>query len=199
MNFDEMDKAGLLGEIDKLLKKIEGLKGTSEKLEQQLQNRDVEIIKVKRELHDRIAEAICRENDMRRDQDRFRTLVSNIPGAVYRCANDVFWTMEYISEQIEDLSGYTPAELVSNAVRSYKSIVHPEDVFKVVNAVNDGVNARRAYTIEYRIRHRDGSIRHVYERGIGIHAEDGTLLWLDGVIFDQTVIPSNHEFFLPEW
>ncbi len=199
MNFDEMDRAGLLGEIDRLQNKIEGLKAASERLEQQLQNRDVEINKVKRELQDRIAESICRESDMRRDQDRFRTLVSNIPGAVYRCANDAFWTMEYMSEQIEDLSGYTPEELVNNAVRSYKSIVHPEDVFKVVNAVNDGVNARKPYTIEYRIKHRDGSIRHVYERGIGIHAEDGTLLWLDGVIFDQTVLPNSQENFLPEW
>jgi PAS domain S-box-containing protein len=199
MNYDEMDRAGLLGEIDKLLQKIEGLRKASERLESQLQSRDVEIIKLKRELQDRITESICRENDMRRDQDRFRTLVSNIPGAVYRCANDAFWTMEYLSDQIKELSGYTPDELVNNAVRSYKSIVHPEDVFKVVNAVNDGVNARKAYTIEYRIKHRNGGIRHVYERGIGIHAVDGTLLWLDGVIFDQTVLPTNHENFLPEW
>ncbi|MFZ1730610.1 MAG: PAS domain-containing protein [Bacteroidota bacterium] len=199
MNFDEMDRAGLLGEVDRLQQKIERFKEANDRLERQLQSRDVEVNKIKRELHDRIAEAICRENDMRRDQDRFRTLVSNIPGSVYRCANDAFWTMEYISDQIEELSGYTPAELINNALRSYKSIVHPEDVFKVVNAVNDGVNARRAYTIEYRIQHRDGSIRHVYERGIGIHAEDGTLLWLDGVIFDQTVLPNNQENFLPEW
>ncbi|MBE0644135.1 MAG: PAS domain-containing protein [Bacteroidetes bacterium] len=199
MNYDEMDRPALLEEIGRLQKKIEGLKESGGQLERQLQTRDIEIIKLKRELQDHLAEAICRENDMRRDQDRFRTLVSNIPGAVYRCANDAFWTMEYMSEQIEAVSGYPATDFINNAVRSYKSIVHPEDVIKVVNAVNDGVNARRPYYVEYRVKHRDGSIRHVHERGIGIHTEDGTLLWLDGVIFDQTVLPNHLENNLPEW
>ncbi len=199
MNYEEMDRSALLEEISRLQKKIDGLKEFGSSLEQQLQSRDIEINRIKRELQDRIAEAICRENDMHRDQDRFRTLVGNIPGAVYRCANDAFWTMEYMSDQILALSGYPASDFVNNAVRSYKSIVHPEDVIKVVNAVNDGVNARRPYSIEYRVKHRDGSIRHVYERGIGIHTEDGTLLWLDGVIFDQTVLPNHYENTLPEW
>jgi len=199
MNYEEMDRSALLEEMGRLQRKIDGLKESGSSLERQLQARDLEIIKVKKELQDRIAESICRENDMRRDQDRFRTLVSNIPGAVYRCANDAFWTMEYMSDQIEQLSGYPATDFINNAVRSYKSIVHPEDVIKVVNAVNDGVNAKRPYSIEYRVKHRDGSIRHVYERGTGIHTHDGTLLWLDGVIFDQTVLPNHNDNALPEW
>jgi len=35
----------------------------------------------------------------------------------------------------------------------------------------------------------------VYERGIGIHATDGTLLWLDGVIFDI----SNNTHIIADW
>lgn len=199
MNYDEMDRSGLLEEIDRLERKIEGLKETSRQLESHLQRKDLEIIRLTRELEERIAGAITRENGMRTDQERFCSLVANLPGAVYRCANDAFWTMEYMSDQIEDLSGYPAGEFINNAVRSYKSIVHPEDVIKVVNAVSNGVNDHRPYIIEYRLLHRDGSVRHVHERGIGVHADDGTLLWLDGVIFDQFLVNNHQEITLPEW
>lgn len=198
MKLDEMDRSALLEEIGRMQRRIEGLKEASGQLEHQLRNRDIEIIRIKRELQDRIAESICRENEWQRDHDRFSTLVRNIPGAVYRCANDAFWTMEFMSDQIEELSGYPAADFINNSVRSFKSIVHPEDVIKVVNAVNNSINDRRPYTIEYRIRHRDGHVRRVYERGMGIRAEDDTLLWLDGVIFDQSRV-NHHEMTLPEW
>ena len=199
MTYDEMDRSALLEHIGRLEQRIEGLKESGRQLEAQLQGRDAELIRVKRELQDRIAEGICRENDKRLDQERFRTLVSNIPGAVYRCSNDAFWTMQFMSAQIEEISGYPADEFINNAVRSYQSIVHPEDVIKVVNAVNNGVSQRRPYTIEYRIRHRDGGIRLVLERGTGVYADDGTLLWLDGVIFDHQSVPSLQENHLPEW
>lgn len=199
MTYDEMDRSALLEHIGRLEQRIEGLKESGRQLEAQLQGRDAELIRVKRELQDRIAEGICRENDKRLDQERFRTLVSNIPGAVYRCSNDAFWTMQFMSAQIEEISGYPADEFINNAVRSYKSIVHPEDVIKVVNAVNNGVSQRRPYTIEYRIRHRDGGIRLVLERGTGVYADDGTMLWLDGVIFDHQNVPSLQENHLPEW
>lgn len=199
MNYEEMDRSSLVEELDRMQRKIEGMKEASRRLEVQLQNRDREILRLQRELEERIAGAIARENGMRTDSERFSSLVANLPGAVYRCANDAFWTMEFLSDQIELLSGYPAAEFINNALRSYKSIIHPEDIIKVVNTVNDGVNERRPYTIDYRLRHRNGSIRHVCERGTGVFAEDGTLLWLDGVIFDQSFINSYSEITLPEW
>src|SRR5262249_27264875 len=41
-------------------------------------------------------------------------------------------------------------------------------------------------SMEYRIVHRDGSVRWVYERGQGIHDADGKVLHIDGAIFDIT-------------
>jgi signal transduction histidine kinase len=49
----------------------------------------------------------------------------------------------------------------------------------------DGVEARRPYSIEYRIAHRDGSVHWVLERGQAAEAGDGRR-WLDGAIFDIT-------------
>jgi PAS domain S-box-containing protein len=123
---------------------------------------------------------------LRQSERRFRSLVGNIPGAVYRCACDEHWTMYFLSERIRELTGYPADEFLNNRVRSYESIVHPDDRDRVRRAVMEGVARRRPYVIEYRIDHADGGIRWSYERGQGVFDEAGKLLWLDGVILDVT-------------
>jgi PAS domain S-box-containing protein len=186
MGHESLDRDELLSLVISLEDRLRGLRNANEDLLTQLKEKDTELLRLRRDLQERVAEAIWRENDIKRSQERFRSLVANLPGAVYRCSNDAFWTMEYLSDQIERLSGYPAEDFLNNAVRSYKSIVHPEDVIKVVNAISGGVDKREPYSIIYRIKHKNGDFRTVYERGIGVHAGDDTLLWLDGVIFDIT-------------
>ena len=114
-----------------------------------------------------------------------RSLVANIPGAVYRCACDADWTMEWISDEIERISGYAANDFVASSQRTFASVIHPEDREHVERSVIDGVEARRPFTIEYRIVRRDGGVRWVLERGQVQDADDGRR-WLDGAIFDIT-------------
>jgi PAS domain S-box-containing protein len=129
---------------------------------------------------DRLERGRARERESER---RFRTLVSNIPGAVYRCACDPEWTMEFLSDAIESISGYPASDFIGNRVRSYASIVHPDDAG--TGPVLEAVASGRPYTLEYRIVHRDGSVRWVYERGQASRDPAGELR-LDGAIFDVT-------------
>ncbi len=119
-------------------------------------------------------------------EERFRALIGNIPGAVYRCACDKEWTIEFLSENIYDISGYPPSDFVGNKTRSYASIIHADDVAMVERIVFEQVKKREPFILEYRIMHKDGPIRWVYEKGRGVHDQDGNVLWLDGVIFDVT-------------
>lgn len=131
--------------------------------------------------------AVARDvTDRHAAEERFRTLVANIPGAVYRCACDSKWTMEYMSDAIESITGYPASDYIGNRVRSFADVIHPDDRDHVDQVVRTGVNASQPYSIDYRIVHRDGSIRWVYEKGQGVFGDDGSLLWLDGVIFDIT-------------
>jgi PAS domain S-box-containing protein len=115
-----------------------------------------------------------------------RSLVANIPGALYRCACDEHWTMEWLSDEIEQISGYPASDFIDSAVRTFANVIHPEDRAQVERSVMDGVRTRRPFTLEYRIVRRDGGVRWVLERGQLQEAEDGRR-WLDGAIFDITV------------
>jgi two-component system NtrC family sensor kinase len=119
-------------------------------------------------------------------EKRFRTLVSNIPGAVYRWVLDADWTIEFISDAIADISGYAATDFMNNRVRNFNSIIHPEDAVMVQNIIAKRILKKRDYFIEYRIIRADMTVRWVSDKGQGVFNENGDLLWLDGVIFDIT-------------
>jgi PAS domain S-box-containing protein len=173
-------------EIEHLRKRLESSQQAMRNLELLLENSTRELEKVKQELNENIAEQIVLRNECQVNTERYHALIQHIPGVVYRCANDSTWTMEFISDQIEALSGYPADEFRRNKVRSFASIIHNDDMFIVAEAVQRSLRSRKPYVIEYRIKHANGSIRWVYEKGQGVFDNGGEFLYLDGVIFDIT-------------
>ncbi len=130
---------------------------------------------------------------LRESEERFRSLVAHIPGVVYRCACDADWTMEFISDVIEEISGYPAADFLHNQVRTFASAIAPQDRATVERVVLECLAQKQPYVLEYRLLHRDGSVRWVYEKGQGVFATNGSLLCLDGVIFDITEYKQTQE------
>lgn len=97
--------------------------------------------------------------ELRVSEERFRTLLANIPGAMYRCGLDSNWDMEFISDNIESISGYPASEFIQSSVRTYASIIHPEDREGVEQTVGDAVTRGEPYILEYRIVAADGGVR----------------------------------------
>jgi PAS domain S-box-containing protein len=127
------------------------------------------------------------EETLRQSQEQFSSLVANIPGAVYRCLYcSRVRTVEFISQEIAEISGYPASDLILNFRRNISSIIHPEDRQMVERAIRKATARRQPYQIEYRIVRADGGIRWVSDKGKGIFREDGELIWSDGVILDIT-------------
>ncbi|MCP9915984.1 SpoIIE family protein phosphatase [Cyanobium sp. ATX 6F1] len=125
-----------------------------------------------------------RRLDLRTSEEKFRGLVANIPGAVYRCLVDEHYTMQFISDNIEVISGYPVSDFIGNEVRSYGSLIHPEDQHWLESARNHALFMHQPFSLEYRISHRNGSQRWVYEKGRAIYNAKGKPASMDGAIFD---------------
>jgi diguanylate cyclase (GGDEF)-like protein/PAS domain S-box-containing protein len=119
-------------------------------------------------------------------EEHLHSAVESIPGAIYRCACDAAGTIEFMSDQIEDLVGYPASDFIGNKVRSYDSIVHPEDLPYMISEVNDALERGSPYSLEYRIVHLSGEARWVAERGRPVLGPDGKPQWTAGVILDLT-------------
>ena len=122
------------------------------------------------------------------NESQFRSLVNNIPGVSYRCLLDSHWTMLFISDAIDTLSGYPASDFVYNKTRSFESIIHPDDRKMVATEIVAAVKNGASYTIEYRIEHADGDTRWVREKGQAASPVRDTtsVQCLDGAIFDVT-------------
>jgi PAS domain S-box-containing protein len=90
-----------------------------------------------------------------------------------------------MSDEIGRISGYPASDFIGSRVRTFVSIIEPDDREQVERSVADAVEAQRPFTLEYRIRHREGDVRWVLERGQAQESGDGRR-WLDGAIFDIT-------------
>lgn len=116
----------------------------------------------------------------------FEDLIQNVPAVFYRCDCDEHWTTHFINKAIADLCGYPAAEFIDNRVRTFASIIHPEDVEFVDVTVNQAVKKHQPWTLEYRIITKDEQVKWVAETGIAIYSVIGEVDHLDGFIIDRS-------------
>jgi PAS domain S-box-containing protein len=113
-------------------------------------------------------------------------LMSNLPGIAYRCKNDQWWTMMYMSEGCASVTGYTANELLENSNKSFSSLIYPDDLDYVRKNVDEAIANRTRFQMEYRIWGKEGDLRWVWEQGNAIYSADNQVMFLDGYIADIT-------------
>jgi PAS domain S-box-containing protein len=163
------------------------LRELTDGLEQEVSARTLKMRIANQRLEEEIAHRLEIEEALRESRQRLGNIVFNSPGAIYRCANDKNWTMEFISAAITKITGYPGEDFLHNQVRSFASIIHPDDRQTVTNAVSKGLENNDRFEVDYRLVAMDGTLRWVHEQGLGVFDSDGRLLCLDGIIIDITV------------
>ena len=133
-----------------------------------------------------ISERKRADEALRSSEERFRTLVSNLPGVVFRCAFDASLTVSFMSRSIADIVGYPAEEFLGNRVRAFADLIHPDDRPSVTRLIAHAIFHRDPFAVECRLLPAQGDPRWVLAKGQGDFDESGALRWLDGVFFDIT-------------
>jgi PAS domain S-box-containing protein len=133
-----------------------------------------------------IAERVRVGEALRESERKLTTLMGNLPGMAYRCRNDARWTMEFVSQGCRPLTGYRADQLVGETATAFVDLIHPDDRDRVRHSVQEAIAQSRPFTMEYRIRRATGEERWVWEQGVGISAEQGDVVALEGFITDIT-------------
>ncbi len=122
------------------------------------------------------------EDELSEHRRELITLMSNLPGMVYRSKNDTDWTMESVSQGCFKLTGYTASELIGNKRISYGQIIHPEDRDMVWAEVQKALEKRDHYQIVYRIITKNYEVKWVWEQGIGVFPPEMRSATLKGLL-----------------
>ncbi len=127
------------------------------------------------------------EKEIKRSEQEFRTLVNNIPGVVYRCETEDPWLMIFISNEIEKLTGYPSSDFMGDERKvTFGELIHPDDRDFVSENIDKAIEENSSFVHQYRVIHKNGEIKWVYEKGNATYDESGEAIHLDGTILDET-------------
>ena len=142
------------------------------------------MIKVRtKNLEYEISERLQAEAAMRESEEKYRLLIKNLPGVVYRGYKD--WSVEFIDKKIEQITGYTVEEFNSRQI-IWSDIILQEDIKAVSDDFHKALKTKdQFYVREYRIKARDGSIYWIQDRGQVI-SNGEEVEYISGVFFDIT-------------
>lgn len=122
-----------------------------------------------------------------KENERFLSnLIDNLPGFIYRCANDKDWTMYYISENLNFITGYNTNEFINNNQLRFNDIILPEFRDYVWNEIQEAIKNKSHYEIEYKIKKKSQEEIWVSEKGQPVFNNNGDLMYLEGFIQDIT-------------
>jgi len=125
------------------------------------------------------------EEALSNSEQQYRSLIGNLPGIAFRCRFDQDWSMLFVSNAVERLTGWAPDDFIQGN-KTFAQLIHPDDTEWTSRKVSEMLATDMAYMIEYRIIDRSGKERWVSESASGVRGEDGEIKWIDGVIIDIT-------------
>ena len=120
--------------------------------------------------------------DIGRREEQFRTIVAQVPGAVFRARPGGH--IDFVSEAIEEISGHPAERFMLATTDDWANIIHPEDRRMQRHAARDALAAGSAYEIEYRIIDAGGIERWVLESGQPQGEWGSEEFRVDGIIYD---------------
>lgn len=116
------------------------------------------------------------------------TILNRSPSVAFTWKNQEGWPVEFVSENVARIFGYTAKEFISGEV-TYIECVHKDDLERVIEEVTSFSveNGRIEFKHEpYRIVTKNGNIKFVNDWTFIVRDEDGNISHYKGIIEDIT-------------
>src|SRR3990167_7228681 len=94
--------------------------------------------------------------------------------------NEAYW-----SDELYRIFGFAPQEFVVT-YNTFLNCIHPDDREFVRKSVDDALQGKKPYDIEFRILHKDGSVRIIHEKDIVTFDPTGRAIRMAGTSQDIT-------------
>ncbi|MBN1986875.1 MAG: PAS domain S-box protein, partial [Prolixibacteraceae bacterium] len=124
------------------------------------------------------------EKTISEHERQLESMVKNLPGFVYRCKYNKDWTMLYLSQQFEKITGYLPVDFIQNAKQTYNNIIEKSFQTELLKKWEKAITQKSVFEAEYPIVTQNNQLKWVWERGTGVFDDNGNVLFLEGYIED---------------
>nr|AGF93197.1 multi-sensor signal transduction histidine kinase [uncultured organism] len=119
------------------------------------------------------------EKELKESKEKYQSLIENLNEIVYVLNKNA--EIEYISPNIEEISGYSPSEVTG---KRFTEFVHPDDLESRIENFMKVLSGEGEPT-EYRFIDNDGEVRWVRTHARPI-TEKGNIVGIQGVLTDIT-------------
>jgi len=117
-------------------------------------------------------------------EQQLSTLVSNLPGMVYRCLDGYDGKMLFISDGCFNVTGYAREDFIDNRTVLFNDIILEEYRQPMYRRWHEVLVNGEMFEGEYPIKTATGDVKWVWERCRGIYNDQGEVLYLEGYIED---------------
>jgi PAS domain S-box-containing protein len=152
-----------------------------------LKGRRMEIEEYARTLERRVQE---RTADLLASEEKYRTLVENVPLIVYRVLKD--GTTEFINSYVTESLGYSVEEAVGDK-RFWWNRICGEEMDSEKNIFKVCFQSGEEFRVERLVRHKDGRLLTFIDHAIPARDDEGRTKWIDGIMLDITELKKLQE------
>ncbi|MCM2344127.1 MAG: ATP-binding protein [Alphaproteobacteria bacterium] len=105
-------------------------------------------------------------------QERYASVVRNVPAMFFMCRNDMNRTVTLMNDRALAVTGYPASDFIDNCKQTFGGIIHPDDRVYVLRSITEAANTGQPYKIEYRIETKEGCIKWLLEQGRVVRHDD---------------------------
>jgi PAS domain S-box-containing protein len=132
-----------------------------------------------------VTEYIKAEEQLKKTEVKYKTLIEQIPAITYTAALDEKSTTLYVSPQVEDILGHTQAEYERDP-NLWGKRLHPEDRDTVFRKLRETHSTGEPFRCEYRMLGANDRIVWIRDEAVIIKDDSGREVFLQGVMYDIT-------------